>query len=162
MGTKSLNGKVFTKVHVFGRNFTVFMNNFRKFCFLNNSFLEFMFIIIYTLEQACLIFITFYYKHNVERLTFLVSFFALFVLSTFSVHKLVMQSRIKYLENQIQDYIKQNEEIVQKSEFMAKTHIETIEFLKKMIINGNELENNNSEDLNNRKDNKHIKRCNHD
>jgi hypothetical protein len=72
--------------------------NLRLFAYRNRTIFEALFIIVYTLEQAALIFLTYYAPENI---TLSVSVFALAVLTTFSVHKLVMESRIKLLEGDV-------------------------------------------------------------
>ncbi|MDP3990043.1 MAG: hypothetical protein Q8Q01_02450 [archaeon] len=77
-----------------------FWKNLRNFAFYNRSLFEILFIVIYTAEQAVLIWFT-YIINNVTQLAFVVSIFALIVITTFSVHKQLMNSRIKLLEDEV-------------------------------------------------------------
>ena len=74
--------------------------NLRKFSFNNRTIFEIFFIIIYTLEQGLLIYLSFNAKDNTE-LTLIVSIFAIIVLTTFALHKILMESRIKMLEKEL-------------------------------------------------------------
>ncbi len=79
-----------------------FWLNLRRFSYRNRSAMEVAFIFIYALEQVLLILYTFT-ADTVEGLGLVVSLFAIIVLTTFSLHKLVMESRIKLLEQEINE-----------------------------------------------------------
>ncbi len=51
-------------------------------------------------EQVLLLGFTFT-AHSLEELGFIISLFAIIVLTTFALHKLVMESRIKVLEQEV-------------------------------------------------------------
>lgn len=91
----SINGMFF-------RIFDRFWNNLRLFSFYNRTIFEIFFIFLYAIEQAALVWYTFNSK-NTESLGYVVSIFAIMVLVTFALHKLIMESRIKILENQVGD-----------------------------------------------------------
>ena len=76
--------------------------NMRRFAFYNRTIFEIFCILLYALEQVYLIWFTFNAK-NLLDLGFIVSIFAVIVLSTFALHKLLMESRIKFLEEKVQD-----------------------------------------------------------
>lgn len=59
---------------------------------------------MYTLEQGALVFLTFLIKDS-QAIVFVISIFAIVVLTTFSIHKLVMESRIKMLESMLSKLI---------------------------------------------------------
>ncbi len=80
--------------------FDYFWRNLREFSYRNRTIFEVSFIIVYTLEQALLVWLTFT-ATNLEELGLIVSLFALIVLTTFTFHKLVMESRIGLLEKEI-------------------------------------------------------------
>ncbi len=69
--------------------------NLRLFAYFNRSIFEIFFLLLYTLEQAALIYITSHNKLTSE----IVSYFALIVLLTFGFHKMLMESRIRILES---------------------------------------------------------------
>lgn len=89
----SLHGLIFKELDLF-------WNNLRKFAFENKTIFEVFFIFLYFLEQFLLIKWS-YDAKSLQELGFLISIFALIVLTTFSLHKLLMESRIKYLENKV-------------------------------------------------------------
>jgi len=74
--------------------------NVRRFAFYNSTFFEIIFIFLYAMEQVLLIWFTFKSK-NINDLGFVVSIFAVIVLTTFALHKLLMVSRIKILEDEV-------------------------------------------------------------
>ncbi len=61
-----------------------------------------MFLLIYTFEQLLLVILSFLLKEP-SQLNFVIALFSLIVLMTFSIHKLLMESRIKMLESKIND-----------------------------------------------------------
>ena len=77
-----------------------FWSNLRTFAYYNRTIFEFLFLGIYTFEQIILIWLTFHAKELIE-LSYIISIFAVIVLTTFAIHKMVMESRIKYLENEL-------------------------------------------------------------
>ena len=74
--------------------------NIRRFAFYNSTFFEILFIFLYAIEQIFLIYFTFKSK-DIKDLGFIVSVFAVIVLTTFALHKLLMVSRIKILESEV-------------------------------------------------------------
>ena len=89
----SWHGLLFKEVEVFWKNL-------RKFAFNNRSLFEISFILLYTIEQATLIWLT-YIIDDVTQLALVISIFALIVITTFSIHKHLMDSRIKTLEDEV-------------------------------------------------------------
>ncbi len=89
----TLHGLIFKELDLF-------WNNLRTFAFENKTFFEVFFIFLYSFEQVLLIFFS-YKAKDVPELGFVISVFAVFVLATFSLHKLLMESRIKCLENRV-------------------------------------------------------------
>ena len=78
----------------------LFWSNLRRFSYHNRTALEVAFIFLYAIEQLLLIGFTFT-ASSIMELGFIVSVFAIIVLTTFSLHKLVMESRIKLLEQEV-------------------------------------------------------------
>jgi len=82
------------------RETSLFWKNLRTFAFENRTVFEIFFILLYSIEQFLLILFS-YKAKNAHELGFIISIFAIIVLATFAVHKLLMESRIKYLENKV-------------------------------------------------------------
>ncbi len=80
----------------------LFWSNLRRFSYSNRTALEVAFIFLYAIEQLLLIGFTFT-ASSITELGFIVSVFAIIVLTTFALHKLVMESRIKLLEHEVND-----------------------------------------------------------
>jgi hypothetical protein len=79
-----------------------FWKELREFCFENRTIFEIIFILLYSIEQIMLILFTIVIK-DIEELVAIVSIFAVIVLTTFALHKTMMESRIKKLEESLQD-----------------------------------------------------------
>jgi hypothetical protein len=93
----------------------------RYFAYRNRTIFEAFFIIIYTLEQAALIWLT---HASPEDIELIISVFALAVLTTFSLHKLVMESRIKLLENDVSGLHAEVNSLAQETEKVNKRNSE--------------------------------------
>ena len=78
----------------------IFWSNLRTFAYFNRTIFEILFILIYTIEQIILIVLTFN-AQDITELSYIISIFAVIVLTTFSFHKIIMESRIKFIENEI-------------------------------------------------------------
>ncbi len=72
-------------------------NELRLFAFHTRTFFEISFIIIYTLEQALLV----YWGASKQLSLPKVSYFVLLVLFTFAIHKIVMESRMRMLDDKV-------------------------------------------------------------
>ncbi|MBI4451708.1 hypothetical protein HY642_07070 [Candidatus Woesearchaeota archaeon] len=72
--------------------------NVRLFAYENRTVFELLFILLYSLEQAGLVLLTYW---SPQDSALIISVFALAVLTTFSLHKLVMESRIRLLEKEV-------------------------------------------------------------
>jgi hypothetical protein len=77
-----------------------FSLSLRKFAFYNKSAIEILFILFYSSEQIILIIFTFILT-NPKEISLIVSVFAIVILTTFSLQKLIMESRIKILEKKL-------------------------------------------------------------
>ena len=82
--------------------FEKFWRNLKEFCYLNRTMFEIIFIVLYSFEQAGLI-LSIYLIRDFATLNLVVSFFVIGVLTTFTLHKLLMESRIKRLEKDIEE-----------------------------------------------------------
>ena len=85
------------------RGVEYFWCNLRRFCFNNRTIFEILFILLYALEQILLILFIFYIEDNQRLLSLVVSLFGILVLTTFALHKVLMESRIKTLEQDLTD-----------------------------------------------------------
>lgn len=82
------------------KSFEKFWENIRHFAFYNRTIFEIFFIFLYAIEQVALVWYTFNIK-NLAHLGYVISIFAIIVLVTFALHKLIMESRIKLLEIEV-------------------------------------------------------------
>ena len=119
------------------------LTNLRRFSYFNKTFFEFIFILIYAIEQIILILLTFRIKNLID-LTLIVSLFAVIFLTTFAIHKLIMDSRSKILEKKVNTLQKENFEINLRMKTLSLEHFGVIGRLE-------------SKDLNSRKNSKKIK-----
>ncbi len=69
----------------------------KKFIFNHPLLFEFVFFMLYTIEQAVLI----WYVETRGATTGIIGYFSLIVLATFGLHKLVIESRLRVLEDQV-------------------------------------------------------------
>lgn len=76
-------------------------NKLRLFAFNNRTIFELLFLFLYTAEQLILVWLVSRWNLQGQELLNWVSYFALIVLFTFGLHKLIMESRIKILEKEI-------------------------------------------------------------
>ncbi len=76
--------------------------NIRLFGFRNKTVFELFFIFLYAFEQVLLMWFT-YTSKNLPELGFIISLFAVIVLTTFALQKIVMESRIRMLETIVQN-----------------------------------------------------------
>ncbi|MBU0628919.1 MAG: hypothetical protein KKC75_07040 [Nanoarchaeota archaeon] len=97
-------------------------NELRLFSFHTRTLFEIFFVLVYTIEQGILIYWGATNKLNLTR----VSCFALLVLFTFALHKIIMESRMKILEHEIIELKNENDFIHIKSEQMATDYNEII------------------------------------
>ncbi len=72
----------------------------REFAFKNKSVMELLFIFTYAMLQICLILTTYFIT---EFLHLIIALFTVIILTTFGLHKLVMESRISILERSLEE-----------------------------------------------------------
>jgi len=113
-----------------------FWNNLRKFTFRNRTVLEVFFIMLYTVEQTLLIWLTYDVKDPI-KLSLIISIFATIVLTTFSLHKLVMESRIKVLETQLNETYEQKKALEDKTKKVMKEADENDILMKEVLSSDN-------------------------
>ena len=70
---------------------------------------------------------------NPQEMGLVISIFAIVVLTTFALHKLLMESRIKILEEQIRGVIEEKIAIENKAEDLYEKNIEIHELFEKSI-----------------------------
>jgi len=102
-----------------------FWKNIRFFSYHNRTILEIIFILLYTAEQAALLWFTFH-VHDARLLSFIVSIFALAVLATFAFHKLLMESRIRILEEDMHSLWSYKAALERHNRMMTKKYHEMI------------------------------------
>jgi len=90
----------------------------RKFAFYNKTLIEVGFLLIYMIEQILLV-----YFSTQENSMQSVSYFAVIVLTTFGIHKVFMESRMKIMEQKITSLIntKETTERIYKNLFKKHT-----------------------------------------
>ncbi len=98
--------------------------NLRLFSFRNRTILEIIFILFYALVQIVLIMLAWYYP---KHISLFVSLFAIIILTLFSLHKLVMESRIKILEQQVMDLTFDKEKITEDIAEMYNRYYELLD-----------------------------------
>ena len=105
--------------------FEKFWANVRLFGFRNKTVFEVFFVFLYAGEQVLLIWFT-YDSKNIVELGFIISLFAVIVLTTFALQKIVMESRIRVLETIVQNakYDKELLEIKNKQVIAAYEELE--------------------------------------
>ena len=74
---------------------------------------------LYIIEQALLVWLT-YKVEDPVKLSLIISIFAMIVLTTFSLHKLVMESRIRVLETQLNETYDKKKALESETEKMMK------------------------------------------
>lgn len=98
---KSLSGKIFHSLEIIWQNFRNF--------FHNNEFLfDFIFLLLYFSEQFGLVYFTILFRKNLDYLPYIVSFFALILLATVSIHRLVMESKNKFVKEKHDEFVLQH------------------------------------------------------
>ena len=92
---QSWHGKIFRQYHHF-------WDNLRKFSYYHRTVFEVVFIFLYSFEQVLLVLFTFI-LNDLNRLKLIISLFAIAVLTTFALHKMVIELRIKLLEDDLHE-----------------------------------------------------------
>ena len=116
-------------VTIFGNLLRWFDENcyeLRQFAFRDRTIFEIIFLLVYTIEQAVLISLA----SEIAERPQIVSYFALIVLLTFGLHKLVMESRMKVLENKVISLSTDNELINYQAEENFERYWATLKELK--------------------------------
>ena len=117
----SWHGFLFRESELFLENSSIFWKKFRIFACENKTIFELFFIFLYFLEQVLLIIFS-YSAKSLVQLSFIVSIFALIVLSTFSIHKVLMESRIKYLEKELTESIREKQLLEKKTKTISEAY----------------------------------------
>ena len=103
-----------------------FWANLRIFAYENRTIFEVLFVLLYAIEQFGLVWFSFTIK-NPQQLVFIVSVFAIIVLTTFSLHKILMESRIKLLEEDINEVFQEKINLESKTRHIHKKYNELLE-----------------------------------
>ena len=129
----SFHGRFFFQLSMIWRNL-------RTFAFEHRTIFEVFFIFLYTIEQAVLVWLT-YVITDPFQLVFVISMFALIVLSTFAFHKLVMESRIRLLENELNALSIDKSLLQVKAQFMEARYRELASYTRFLISSSKALNN---------------------
>ncbi len=124
-----------------------FWENLRRFSYRNRGVFEAAFIMVYTIEQVALVLLT-YFINNMAVFNVVVSLFALVVLTTFSLHRLVMESRIKTLESEVQMAIADNENQFQTINTLQREYHHLQQIKSRKIPHPNHHQATKSKDFN--------------
>ena len=128
-------------VGILCRDFESAWKNIRNFAFNNRTIFEILFIVLYSLLQIMLIIFVELYP---QRISFIISIFAILVLSVFALHKLLMESRIKVLEGQVTDLQKEKQAITFRTKELLIEHLSVLDsFGKSKAKSLNRLRNRN-------------------
>ncbi len=101
----------------------------RKFAFKNKSFVDFFFTTVYFIQQTILILLVKFFPSQIDLI---VSIFALFVLTTFAIQKMVMESRIRILEKRVSKLRINVDEIAKDYMELDAEHRQTLKLLKEL------------------------------
>lgn len=73
--------------------------NFRTFLHRNETIFDVIFILIYFLEQFALVCFTIKYRADIQKMTYVVTFYSLILLTTVGIHRLFMESKNRYIKS---------------------------------------------------------------
>ena len=93
--------------------------NLSGFYHKNYTFFELTFIIIYSSEQAIFSVLFYSYKQYAD---IMVGLFALVVITTVSIEKLMMNRRVSKVSKLREEYVKQSQELIHKNKEILKEH----------------------------------------
>ena len=114
-----------------------FGNNLREFNFNNRTLVELAFILIYSNEQLALVLLT-YLSNDPKYMSLIISLFALIVLTTFSIHKISMESKINMLERELNTSNQHKIDAVNNYRDLKNKYLETmqkLEIISKSLYN---------------------------
>ena len=111
---------------------TKFWDKLRLFAFSNRTIFEIFFIMLYSFEQLLLVIITADIK-NLQELTVIISIFVIIVLTTFSLHKVLMDSRIKLLEKDVNMLHTQKEFVVREYKNLHSQHEQLLDLVERNL-----------------------------
>lgn len=112
-----------------------FREELSHFIYHNPTFFDVLFISLYTIEQAWLILAIYLYKNSNDFLLIIVSFFALIVITTFSYHKIIMDSRARSLEKNLNAIRNEMNLLIFDYEHLANHHSALSQRTEKASIN---------------------------
>ena len=76
------------------------INDLRLFIYKNDSLFTILFLFIFFFQQLLLIVLSYFFNENVIRLQVLISIFALIVVTTSSLQKLILDIRVRHFKEQ--------------------------------------------------------------
>jgi len=74
--------------------------NIRVLFHRNDSLFDILFLLVYFIEQLGLVYFTMEFRNDMYHLPYVISFFALVLLTTVGIHRLFMESRNKFVREQ--------------------------------------------------------------
>ena len=104
----------------------------RKFMKNNEGFFSIFFIVLFAIEQSILIGLTTYFKEDTTKLRLIISIFALFVMTTASLQKFVLETKRRY-EKEVQESGYKTLELVESYEGLIRSKDDIINKLIKKI-----------------------------
>ena len=122
------------------QTFDRFRVNLGRFAYIRNIVFEVIFTFLYAFEQILLILFT-YTSKNVEELGFVISSFAIIVLTTFALQKLVMESRIRTLETELTWLHQEKGSLQTRHADLQNGYNTLIEFTSKYLYNRTTTQN---------------------
>ena len=99
-------------------NLEKFWMNLRNFAYRNETIFEIFFICVYAYMQVYLV-VAVFLSENAEQLKLTVSLFVIIILTIFAIHKLLIKSRNKLLEEDFKDVLFEKLEIEEKYKFVT-------------------------------------------
>lgn len=72
----------------------------RRFIYSNDNFFTVFFLFVFFLQQLLLVMLVYYYRKDIDILQLLISLFALIVVTTSSLQKVILDVRIRHFKEQ--------------------------------------------------------------
>ena len=115
---------IFKDINSFKISSKIF-SSFGIFIYQEKALFEVIFLILYSLEQLILVLLV-YFSSTVSEVSFYVSIFAIIILTTFNLHKFMMESRISRLEENINLLSSEKQRVELLLEYLRKEYLEIV------------------------------------
>jgi len=112
--------------------------NLRTLFHRNDSLFDIIFLLLYFFEQLGLVYFTIKFRSTIELLPYVISFFALFLLTTVGIHRLFMESRNRYVREQHNELMVDFYKLESSYKFIDREYKEQNKLLEE-VFNENEL-----------------------